>query len=368
MSEQDILNQIAAEAEPGFAGTNDYEKRRERESSNILPVYKVWNPNIKWNAARDGEQPITPGMVMNTTYFENDEPKKEREIVDKVIAVILYTSHGRKLETGQGQSFRTICSSHDGQTPSARIDEPLCRQSTTQDLVRIMSGWRGMDQAKIDARIKEVTNDAGQLMVCGLKASNGTIELCPYAKRNAVTNKQGDCKPHIYVQAYDIKKERQFKMELTGKAIWNGKFIAPFHEFFQYLRKASPQTGGLPCYAFVVELSAATDGSTYYLNVTNWKPISQLENRNKMKELALKAREGYEKQATRLSKKEYDRVKALKEQEKKASEPAVAVTKPVEAQKVDTKPAPHIPFDPPTPVSSPAPVVPVSFEEDDIPF
>lgn len=355
MSEQDLLNQIAAEAEPGFSGQNEYEKRRDREPSKMMPVYKVWNKNPKWDEAKQGPQPMTPGMLMIT---QNGE-EKEREHTEKVQAVILYTSQGRRLETGMGKNFRVLCQSHDGINPSVRIDEPLCRQAKTSDLVRIMSKWKGMDQAKIDARIKELTDDSGSLQVCGLKVANGAIELCPFARRNELTNKKGDCTPHIYVQAFDIKRKRLFKMELTGKAIYNSNFISPYHEFFKYLRQAGPKGDGLPCYAFVVDLSSATDGSTNYLNITNWRPIENAANRNEMKELAIKAKDGYLTAASRLSKEAYEKAKGLKEVEKKASAPAQADTSKAELPRTDEKPVAQVPA---------PPSAPVSFEDDDIPF
>jgi len=315
MTDKDLLDEIAGEAVEGFAGEGRFGERKEFTPP--LPRYRVNNRNPFNPASNEG---FVPGIKMTVVTGTKDARVKQEDTVERVQAVILYSSHGRKLETGSGASFRTVCQSHDGSVPSVRVDAPLCRQATSNDLVRILSKWKGYDAAKIDAKIKEITDGEGKLTVCGLKSASGGIPLCPFATKNPVTGKKGDCTPHFYVQAYDIKLKRQFQMELTGKAMWESKtFVAPIHQFFQFLRSQGKDKVGLPCYAFVVDLTAVSDDKYYYLGVSNWRPISDVNNRNEMKQLAMLAKSNYEKQATRLSKEAYEKARAQQQAESAAN-------------------------------------------------
>jgi hypothetical protein len=378
MTDQNLNDELASEAEEGFGGGTEYEKRVNREPTPGLPVYRVWNKN-----PNKPDEPATPGIAMITR--EGD--KKLVEIVPTIKAVILYAHNARRFATGSGKTFRVSCESHGmvkeiGETkaivPSVKVDAPLCRNANVKDLVQIMSKWKNMDQAKIDAKIKEVTDESGELMVCGLKTAQGMIALCPFARRNETKDKTGkvlksskpDCEEYIYVQAYDIERKREFKMELVGKAIWNGEFVAPFHQFFKFLRTAGGVKDGNPvghsCFSYSVVLSPATDGKSFYLNVTDHKAIAQAENRATMKDLAVKAKDKYARGASRLSKAAYMASKQIKEVEKaQNSAPVQNVPTPV------TPPVVAAPVQP-TPVAEAAPArsqsQPVSFDEDDIPF
>jgi hypothetical protein len=140
-------------------------------------------------------------------------------------------------------------------------------------------------------------------------------------------------------------------MELTGGSISYGKFIAPFHEFFKFLRSAGPKVDdkptGLPCFAFRVDISPLLVNSFYIVNVNNWKPIDNPDNRRDMKKRADDAKLRYEKIASRLSKEAYQKLKESKDEAKQSSKIEVA---------------------PQEPTLAPEPYKSVSFEEDDINF
>lgn len=312
----DLLKEIAVEDDTeGFDGGVNYSKK----SSNFqfLPTYKVWNPN-----PQNLDAPKTPGMVMVTVDGDGKDKTKKLETVQTIKAVILFSSHGRKFAVGQGKTYEVKCCSHDGENPSVRIKAPFCRQSTAQDVAQIFAKWKGMDQTKIDAKVKEVTNGAGKLQVCGLKG-NGVIALCSKARFNEDERRAGPCKPNIYIQAYDTERKREFRMELTGGSIrYDNKFISPIHEFFKYLQTATDKP--LNCYNFEVELSSTPNGAFYLLNVKNWKVIDDGTVRADMKRRALEAREAYEKDASRLSKEDWEKVKALPQADSKNEPGSVA--------------------------------------------
>lgn len=305
-----------------------------------LPTYKVWNANPKSASATP-----TPGIVMTTTTGRGEEKTKNVEVVQTVKAVILFRSPGRRKNRGSGATFRTECESHgyvldgkgDKMRPSLKIQEPLCRKATAQDLAQTFSQWKGYDQAKVDAKIQEVTDGTGQLQVCGLKTSSGGfIPLCPKVKWN-----DGDkptCSPYLHVAAYDVERKRQFRMELTGRSMQNdNKFISPFFEFFKFLRKA--KTDGATCFEYTVELAPLQNGAFYLLDVRNYEKIEDEKVLAEMEHMALESRERWMNQASWLPKEQY------------------------EAQKVASQAQP-----PETPVQKAQVDAPASFDEDDIPF
>lgn len=381
MTEQEVLDQIAGEAKEGFSGSVNYEKGERKYEDK--PVYRVWNRNPGWDEAKDGPEPTTPGMMMITKVGTGKEAKKDKEVVDKVQAVILYTSHGRKFDSGNGRNYHVVCQSHDGISPSVRIDEPMCRDATVTDLVNIMSGWKGIDQARIDANVQSLTNGTEQLQMCGLATPGSTspcITLCPMGRRDVKKDKKGNiikstaapCQPNIYVEAYDIKRKRRFTMELKGSAIKHDqKFIAPFHEYFKYMRKGTGSKS-FPCYAFIVDLYSASDGKFNYLGVANWRPISDAANRAEMEKLALDSKAGYEKQASKLSREAYEASKErrAKESEANSKEPVVANNIHTNSMAQSTRPNQiQVSAQPETIQPEPEEdTSPVSFDEDDIPF
>lgn len=366
MSDQDIYNEIGAE-EYGNDSQGPFEYRAERGAQGPVTLYsvKVWNPN-----PQKLDAPKTPGLVITTKRKDGGKWTSEKENVDTIKAVILFSSPGRKLEKGVGKDHQTICSSHcvsktEGdqfakQIPSLRIKEPLCRKATAQDVAGIFSQWKNYDDAKVNAAVSEVT-EGGKLQVCGIRMDGGFATLCPFAKKDPITGQKAACKPHIYVKAYDIERKREFTMELTGQSIdYSSRFVAPYHEFFKFIRSAGPvengKNKGLPSYAFVVTLSALQVGQYYILNINKWVPIVKAENRLEMKEKARVAAEAYEKAAHRLSKEDYDKMKGQK----------TDTSKGVQQDKQQ----------PPTPKAEPAtvtvaastPASPVSFDDDDINF
>ena len=318
--------EIAALDDSGrFSGDLAYGKTRYPS----VPRYKVWNAD-----PRVENQVPSPGVVMKVTEGSGDNKTSTTETVESVRSVILFTSYGRKVVTGSGKNFRTLCSSHDGHTPSLKIDEPLCRKASASDLAKIFSQWKGYDQVKVDAQIREVTQGTGELQVCGLKSKNGTIALCPYSKKDPLTGTRGPCKEHIFIEAFDLDRERNYRMELTGKSIWNSDFVAPFHEFFKFLKTGGPQKDGkpipMPCYAFEVQLSALKDGKFYLANFTNWKPLPA-EERVKMRTFAENARDAYDKDAARISKEAYEKI----QKEIRGNAPRVEPTAQPTASKFD---------------------------------
>lgn len=366
MSDQDIYNEIGAE-EYGNDAQGPFEYRAERGQNGPITMYsvKVWNPN-----PQKLDVPKTPGLVITTKRKEGGKWTNEKENVDTIKAVILFSSPGRKLEKGVGKDHQTICSSHcvsksEGeqfakQIPSLRIKEPLCRKASAQDVAGIFSQWKNYDEAKVNAAVTEVT-EGGKLQVCGIRMDGGFATLCPFAKKDPITGQKAACKPHIFVRAYDVERKREFTMELTGQSIdYSNRFVAPYHEFFKFIRSAGPvengKNKGLPSYAFVVTLSALQVGQYYILNINKWVPIAKAENRQEMKEKARLAAEAYEKAAHRLSKEDYDKIKAQK----------AGTDKPVQLQEqVQAKP---VVKSEPVVAQAALPVEKVSFEVDDIDF
>lgn len=293
------------------------------------PFYKVINANPQ----KPGEA-ITPGIQMITKEGEN----KKTETVPSLTAVILFQSAARVLGRGTGKDFKVVCSSNDGISPAVSIDNPLCRKATSQDVAKIISGWKGMDKAKVDAKLADVAPN-GVLNCCGIAAGDGSIPLCPYARKDEATGQKGACKPKVYVRAFDIERNREFEMDLSGKSIesW-AKFISPFWEFIYFLR-----TKKHPCFAYQVKLSVAPNGAYWYLNVSNPTPLASKELIDDMENRAYSAREAYLKRASYLSKEKYQEQRV----KKKASG----------ADQGDLM----VPIEPP-------PSGPVSFAEDDIQF
>jgi len=372
-TDQELFDEIAAEGfDPQFSGALSYSGnvgKAEREATYYQ--YKVWNPNPK-----KPEATPTPGIVMMTTKIKGQQREKTIEVVPKVKAVLLFASPGRKLTRAGGAA---VCSAHttsriEGsifthQIPSVRIKDPLCRRASASDIATILSQWKGYDQAKIDAAVKELT-EGGKLQACGIQAKDGFIPLCPYARKDPVTGKRGDCKAHFYVVAWDIERSREFTMELTGQTIENSnRFIAPFHEFWKFIRTAGPKkdnaSTGLPCYAFSLDISSLTIGDFNIVNIANWKPVAKAENRKQMAEKAKGAAERYQKAASKLSTEDWKAQRDAQNAAKAAAQP-VAQPAPSVAPVVAAPAVKAVVNERPAFALDPEPAV--SFDEDDVDF
>lgn len=318
MSDDNILDEIAMEGGGEFSGDDKFAEAPRKSAYVPLPVYKVWNQNPKApDVAIDGKLPKANKIII-INKGKNEEGKTinvSEEVVDKVRAVILFQSSGRELGGGAGKNFRTKCQSHDGVRPSLRIDDPYCHKASASDLVKVISKWKGMDTAKIDVKVQELTEGSEQLQFCGLKTKDGVIGLCPFSRKNDDLLWPGGCKQHVYVRAYDIERKREFEMKLTGRSIDNNaKYTAPFYEFFKFLRTNFKRDGKsipMPCYAFSLDLSSTANGEFFILDVKNWKPIVSPENRAEMKAKAEMTKEWYDKEALRLSKEAFEKTKAV---------------------------------------------------------
>lgn len=329
---------------------DDAEGTRRRTPTPTLPTYKVWNSNPK----APGATP-TPGVVMRTMTREGERSVYQNEVVESVRVVFLYRSIGRKVE---GQDGGIKCQSHgyvldpEGKKarPSLKITEPFCRDATAADLAKVFSEWKGFDAAKVDAKIQEVTEGTGCLQVCGLKAKDGSlIALCPSARWTKVGRKnvKPDCKPHVFVVGYDLERNREFKMELTGGSIQaDQRYTSPFANFFASLR-GKPE-GKNVCFAYEVTLGFKANGAFYVLDVHSAKELPEAD-RSQMEVRALDARDRYLRSAMWLSKEQYEAQKAQAAEgggDASASQEVVAQSKS----------------------HAPEQSLPASFDDDDIPF
>ncbi len=275
--------------------------------------YKVWNAN-----PQKPDAPRTPGIVMVSETGRGEDRVKEVEVVDSVRAVILFKSTGRELARGSGKAFRTVCSSFGGDAPSAGIDKPLCKKANAQDLAQIFSQWKGFDQAKVDAKIAEVTDETGHLKICGLKTKDGHINLCPFARKDPDTGQAGACKSHVYLLCYDLDRKREFTMQLGSKNTWSGeKYTSPILSFYKEVHK-----GDRDSYEYEVELLPELNGSNFILGVKKLNEITEQHELDNLHARAVNAAESYRKRQERLSKAAY-------EAQKQNSEPVATKAAPV---------------------------------------
>lgn len=340
----ETLAAIAAEnTEEGFEGP----KAVKRAAFVYNPDYRVLNqhptkPDAEFKAG------IRISKKVGETY--------EAELVETPIqAVILFLSPSRKFKGGQAVKFKTLCQSHDGQHPSQRIDDPVCRKASKQDIVNILSSFKNTEKAKVDASVAETCN-GDKLQMCGLPMGGNTYPLCPAARKDEF-GRAGPCRSYMTLRCWDIKRSQEFNMEIGGGSIANGKFISPLYVFLRYLQSQGPK--GLPCYAFSLKLSSLKEGNGYILNITDIQPIENAENRALMKARGIAARDLYERQSHMLSKEAYDK--------SRQSQPAsTAVHQGAEVSKAVTA----IPAEPvaTTFSSDGSKEAGVSFDSDDIPF
>lgn len=248
----------------------------------MLYIYKILNPSPQGTE-------FAPGIRMTLNEKVGDKWVKRHEVIDDLRAVILFNSSIRALRTGMGKTFRTLCSSDDGVSPSLKIESPLCRKATMQDLAQIMSQWKNMSKARVDAQIAEVTAGSGNLQICGLKTKNGTIALCPYARKDPITKQAGPCKESMLLFGYDIKRQREFYFDLTIANLGKIKdSVSPLRDFYQFIQKENK-----PCYAYTVNFKPLKQGKFYILGVDNIKPIENPDNFTKMEAMANQRRDTY---------------------------------------------------------------------------
>ena len=325
-----------------FIDDADREYGSAKTPSKKYPYYKVWNANPQNPGAER-----TPGIVMSV----KDGDSWTNEIVPRLRAVILYTSFGRSWQVDNGKTVK--CQSHDGKQPAlAHLKNAPCGKLTSEDVATVLLGWKNADKAKVDAQVAELTED-GKLSFCGIsiKGKPGEIiPLCPMARANKAEDIKVRCKPYIFMHCYDLDRQREFKMTLTGQSTYNNdRFISPFHTFMASLAKRGQDGKPIKSFNVEVELSTSPNGAMFYLNLKELSFLSP-DIRTEMKNRAVAAYEEYQKNAHRLSKEEYEKNKSSQTQ------PQAQATSVQQASPEPVQPA------------RPAPPPPISFEDDDIPF
>jgi len=273
-AEKAALREIQSEGtESQFTGRTKLERPK-------TPFYKLLNCSP--NATDKERAAFKPGIRIS-----------EDCIAQSIRAVILYTSDGRKLVKKVGGKFATTCCSYDGESPAPKIAAPECNKLTSEGLVNILSKFKGYDKAKIEAKVAELTED-NALAFCSIKTANGFIPMCPKARWNEDAGTSGPCKPLVHLFGFDIERQTVFKMELTGRSIASDKrFTSPLALYRKWLGQKR-----VNCYAFTVELSPAKDGAFYHLNVENYTPIIDAEERARMKAMAHETYERFQRNAS----------------------------------------------------------------------
>lgn len=286
------------ETQQGFSGGRNY---KQKPQGNFPLRYKVKNQRPGIN-----DKDFKPGIVATKSKRLSDGTyEKESMLLEGAIeVVILFSSDGRSLRVPP--RFQVSCGSHDAVHPSLRIQQPLCRETTAEDLARTFSQWKGYDKAKIDGAVEKHTAGSGKLQVCAIqKADGGTIALCPFAKKDKL-GRPAACKQHLYVRGFDLTNNRDFEMELTGGSMaYNQKYIAPIHEFFRFI-----QTEDKACYEYTVFLSAQEVEGRYLLGVSDYKLLEARQE--EFKNRAEEARERYRQQAFSDGKKKEAQAEAPK--------------------------------------------------------
>lgn len=265
-----ILNDIRSEGQvSGFS-----EKVAGRRPK--TPVYRLLNPSP--NSTDEERAEFKPGIKIG------------EEVVNELKCVVLFVADGRRLKRKIDGKHQTTCMSFDGESPAPRIKEPECQKLTTEGLVNIISKFRGYDKAKIESKVKELTEDSPSLKFCSIKTARDFIPLCPKARFNEDAGVMGPCKAVVSLYAYDIKRKQVFRMELSGKSIRNDKkFQSPLASYRKFIGQQR-----VNYFSFVVTLAPVKDGGYYYLDFKDYMPIAKPENREEMKQLAVEQREGFE--------------------------------------------------------------------------
>lgn len=223
-------------------------------------TYKIWNNNVK-----DPIPTPTPGVVMIRSEKKGDEWVRTKEIVESVRCVILFGTPSRFLKRSDGS---VACASSDGHRPKDEVKVKGCEAATTDDLVKIMSAWKGFNKTKVDEAVSKLVGGDGKLSFCSL---DGKIPLCPQARKDPFTGKV-NCQSAYTLFAYDLERERKFKMELTGTSQYNNQntFIAPI---FSFMKQVFREKG--KCFNYVVKLSPMSRNGVY---VANFEPLGKVSD------------------------------------------------------------------------------------------
>ena len=275
---QDIYELLAQEE----SGADEAFKVKESRAQFVNIQYKVLN-------SKPGDPAPDKSGIVKTKSAKADGKKQilSSDLVDEVRAVILYTSDSRLLYT-----TKVVCCSDDGYTPSGRIESPMCKRATAQDVAEVLSKFKGYDQARITSVTQELTQDTGKLCHCSIQTNNGFIPICP-ASRYDDMGRPPACKQQVFVAAWDIDAECLFYMTLTGLSIRNDrKFKSPFHCFRDFLAKKK-----VPAYCIEVTLSAAKAERSYVLDVQNFTPVADAAKRGEFKKMAEAELERYVRRA-----------------------------------------------------------------------
>jgi hypothetical protein len=240
-------------------------------------------------------QPRTPGYpfykIINR--FGASVPKEEAGFLlpegpaQKIRAVILYTSDVRKFYRGD----QIACQSFDGERPAPRVEAPPCEKVSTEQLVTLLTSFKGMDKTKVIDTSKRFLEE-GRLSFCTMKLAHGKhIPLCPMSRYDGDRAQAGPCKPAILIYAYDVDLKRIFRLELRGSSIANypKRHVSDYHKFRYWLSEIG---GGqpIPQYAIINNFYArpTPDKKAWELGLDTAEsgPIENAQNRAHMKDLA----------------------------------------------------------------------------------
>jgi len=249
-----------------------------------LPTYRVANKPPSGDISN-----FAPGIRMRVPRGRGPDGKIINDIttVQKVRAVILYASPTRALK---GRNGEVQCQSHDGHSPSARVASPGCHKLNADGVVQIISKWKGMDQARIDSTVLELTEGDSKLHFCALPTKSGDfIPICPMATRDPIRNQPGPCKPGVALYGFDLDNKREFRMDLGGReASTSPNYHGEYLDLLNHLRDKR-----IPCYAQQVELSHKLDGKFYALHIEILDVLSEQES-EEMFALAKARREAHQ--------------------------------------------------------------------------
>lgn len=236
-----------------FSGQPVREGRRA-----VSYLYKVWNNNPK----APSPEP-TPGVIMVESELVSGAWVKRKEVTPSVRAVVLFGTPSRILKTNNGAA---ACLSKDGLRPLESLARKGCEAATSDDLVKIMSTWKGFDKTKVDSTVSKLLNDEGRLSFCAL---DGKVPLCPQARRDPFSGKV-NCRSTYTLFGYDLERERQFKMELTGPSQYDNakRYVAPIFDFMREVFKQKKK-----CYELAVDISPLKKDDLYVVNFSNWSPV-----------------------------------------------------------------------------------------------
>lgn len=258
-----------------------------------------------------GKKPDDKAHIIRTRTEVNKDGSgkktydKQTKTAEEIRACLLFWTPQRHVK---GKNGKVICSSHDGEVPSLRIDEPLCRRVSAEDLVKVIGQWKGFDQTKVDVKVMELTEGTGKLQVCGIPTKDDNfIRLCPFSKKDPVVGTPPACKESILLKGWDMDNELEFSMTLSGRSIRHDrkdseqKFTSPFFAFLQQARSSNKAI-----YEFLVTLKPAENGDFWYLDVADIMPIMAKDMLEAMAERAKAAKESANFAANYVSKQQQE--------------------------------------------------------------